>query len=279
MKRRFFFIVLFLALLILCSQAYADTNYKSRNGIDSIKITKITPRSLSHLLKPVNMPVHLELDYKLKTAKKGKVVVYFYKIYKKGITKKMEFKEITHLRKVYSVKKGRKIFLHVSDPVVIKANERVIQLYTAASLVNDKGKELAFSTSKNFISGTYKIFPDKKASSRDYLIRLGVKPETGSILKTEKTVKFEISLKYSLATRQIAYIDILFADVSELGTGRCWVSATVAVPKGSGKILLRPEVFFGKNFKGNNMGIGISYWLRPLKESMAYLKIIDYFLR
>lgn len=281
MKKKFTYIymLVFSFLILLSPQVLARTHSKSRNGIDKIEIKRIAPRSRSYLLKPVNMPVHLNIEYNLKSQKKAKIVIYFYKLLRRGISPRMYPVEMTKLRKVFTIKKGKGSMVYVSKPVKIGLDEKVVELYTATSLVNIRGKELAFSTSKNIIGGSYRIFPENKNPDGNYIKKIGVSPPIGTDIKTGNTVKFEIALNYSLKAKPFAYIDILFTDVASLGTGRCWDSATIAVPKGRGKIILKPEVYVNKNLSGTNLALGIVYWLKPLKNSKSYLRIKDYFLR
>ncbi|MCD4784209.1 MAG: hypothetical protein K8T10_10350 [Candidatus Eremiobacteraeota bacterium] len=281
MKKKFIYIcMLILSLIFLLSpQILARTHSKSRNGIDKIEIKRITPRSRSYLLKPVNMPVHMKIEYNLKSKKKAKIVIYFYKFIQKGISPGMFPVEMTNLRKVITIDKGKGSMVYISKPVKIGLDEKVIELYTATSLVDMRGKELAFSTSKNMVGGSYRIFPENKQPDGNYIRKIGVSPPIGTDIKTGNTAKFEISLNYSLKAKPFAFIDILFTDVASLGTGRCWDSATIAVPKGRGKIILKPEVYVNKNLSGTNLGLGIIYWLKPLSNSENYLRIKDYFLR
>jgi len=279
MKKKLLYILVFLFIILLSPQIFARTHSKSRNGIDEIKIVRITPRSRSYLLKPVNMPVHLKIEYKLKSRKKAKIVIYFYKLTRRGVSSRMHPVEIKKLRKVFTIKEGTGSMVFVSDPVQIGLDEKVVELYTATSLVGMRGKELAFSTSKNIIAGSYRIFLEDKQPDGDYIKEIGVSPSRGADIKTGGMAKFEISLHYSLQAKPFAFIDVLFTDVASLGTGRCWDSATVAVPKGRGKIILKPEVFVNKNLSGTNLALGIVYWLKPLSNSKNYLRIKDYFLR
>ena len=279
MKKLHFCFLLLILVFSLTMNSFAGVNSKSRNKIDSIKITKITPRSLSCLLKPVNMPVNLEILYNLKSSEKGKVVIYFYKVYRKGIAKKLDIKEIKQLRQVYEVKKGEKSISYSSKPIKIGKDEKIYELYTATSLVDEKNKEVAFSTSKNIISGTYEIVPGKKTPTKDFIRQIAIKPGIGSQLVTGKTTDFQITLQYSLKSKPMAFVVVTFADVSELGTGLCWHSSTFSVPRGQGKLIIKPRVFLAKNLSQKNMGIGISYWLNPLKNSITLLRVVDYFLR
>lgn len=278
MKKNILWLIL-LIVLISVSSSFAGVNSKSRNGQDTITITKITPRSLSYLLKPVNMPINLEVLYDLKTGEKGKVVIYFYKVYRKGISTKLDIVEIKELRKVFNVSRGKKNLSFISSPLKIGKDEKIYEIYTAASLMDMKNKEQAFSTSKNFVAGTYEIIPGKDAPDRDSLQEIGIKPRTGTTITTGKTTDFQIAMKYSLRTKSQAYIVVIFSDISEMGTGLCWHSSTFTVPKGQGKLVIKPSVYFSKNLSGKNMGVGISYWLDPLQNSLTLLRFVDYFLK
>ena len=279
MRKNCFVFLVLLLVFMLTSPLFADVNTKSRNGQDSIVITKITPRSLSSLLKPVNMPVNMEVQYNLKTADKGKVVICFYKVYRKGISKNLDIVEIKDMRKVFSVAKGQKSISYISLPLKIAKDEKIYTVYTAASLLDQKNKEQAFSTSKNFIAGTYEIIPGKDAPTRDLIQEIGIKPRTGTSITAGQTTDFQISMKYSLKTKSMAYVVVTFSDISEMGTGLCWHSSTFTVPRGQGKLVIKPSVYFPKSLSGKNMGVGISYWLDPLKNSLALLRFVDYFLK
>ncbi len=279
MKKHYFLWLILLLVFVVTCPSFAGVNTKSRNGQDTITISKITPRSFSCLLKPVNMPVNLEVLYDLKTTDKGKVVIYFYKVYRKGISKKLDIVEIKELRKVFVIKKGQSSISYVSPPLKIAKDEKIYEIYTAASLVDDKNKEQAFSTSKNFIAGTYEIIPGKEAPDKDTIQEIGIKPRTGTNITAGQITDFQISLKYSLKTAPLAYIVVTFSDISEMGTGLCWHSSTITVPRGQGKLVVKPSVYFSKNLAGKNMGVGISYWIDPLKNSLSLLRFVDYFLK
>jgi hypothetical protein len=276
------------ALLILMAVSVFSTGYceskeqvhtVTKNGIDKIEITKITPRSLAYLPKPVKIPFYMEIKYNLKSLADAKIVVHFYRMNNKGGAKNTNLGEINKLRKTYNVKKGANLFVHISDNVEVGENEKVTDIYTVVSLVNSKGQELAFSSSKNVVAGTYKIYPEKRAAENDKLTYLNVTPKKRSEIKSGSINKFQIDLEYSLKSRKIGFIDILFMDVADLGTARCSSAATVVVPPGRGKISINPEILIGPDLAGKNMGIGIIYWLDPLRTSWNYLKISDYFVK
>ncbi|MCE1248536.1 MAG: hypothetical protein LWY06_18010 [Firmicutes bacterium] len=281
-----FFCLLVLSVLMaaaMISSGYCkDTELVrsvTKNHIDSVEITKITPRSLAYLPKPVKIPYVMEIKYALKSLPDAKLVVHFYRTNSGEKVKSLSLGEINKLRKTYNVKKGSNVFLHVSDPVEVGLDEKIKEVYAVVSLVNSKGQELAFSSSKNIIAGSFKIYPDKRAAENDKITYLNVTPKKRSEIKSNQVSKFEIDMEYSLKSRKIGYIDFLFMDVADLGTGRCWSAATIAVPPGRGKISVSPEIFFSSNLSGRNMGIGIIYWLDPLRTSWNYLKISDYFIK
>lgn len=279
MRKNNFLLMVLLLLFVLTSASFAQVNTKSRNGQDSVEITKITPRSLSSLLKPVNMPINLEVLYDLKTAGKGKVVICFYKVYRKGISKNLDIVEIKEMRKVFTISKGKANISYISIPLKIAKDEKIYTVYTVASLLDSKNKEQAFSTSKNMVAGTFEIIPGKGAPERDAIQEIGIKPRTGSSITAGQTTDFQISMKYSLKTKEMAYVVVTFSDISEMGTGLCWHSSTFTVPRGQGKLVIKPTVYFAKNLSGKNMGVGISLWLDPLKNSLALLRFVDYFLK
>lgn len=276
MRRRFLLWVVIFAILTI--SANAQVKVASRNKIDFIKITKITPRSLSFLPKPINMPIHLEVEYDLKSQKTGKVVITVYKV---QIDKKnrVSLHRMSGLTKVFKVNRGRRTIRHVTPPVRISKRDDATILLTVASLLDKHGNEVAFSSSKNIISGTYKIFLSNKKPTRDFIRRISISPPTGSDISTGKLTKFSLILQYSLKSRPVAYIDVLFTDISELGTGRCWKVVTVAVPKSVGKVKINPVIEFNNSLAGRNMGIDIFYWLDPLKAAYENLRVVEYFLK
>lgn len=279
MKKPFFFIVVIICLLTASMPVFAQAKSESRNQQDTIRITKIAPRGLSFLPKPVNMPFHMEIEYDLKTQDTGNVAVYFFKVTRRGAAGALKMEEVPGLKKVYPVKKGKASITHISSNITVAEKDPVVEIYAVTSLVDSKGKELAFSTSKNIINGTYRIIQDKNSPERNSIRQLGVVPRPGTEIQTGRTTPFDIQLQYSLQSQELAFIDILFMDRADLGTGLCWNSATITIPKGTGKLIIRPEIYLDSNFSGHNMGIGIVYWLNPLRNSQFYLKIVDYFIK
>jgi len=258
--------------LIIGHPVFAQTKSVSRNRVDSIKITRITPRTLTQLLKPVNMPINMEIEYNLRSEKTGKVVITAYK-FKAG-----RLDEVSDLRRVYRVNKGKKTIRHTTPILKIPKKDNTIFVYVVASLVGSRGKELAFSSSKEIVSGSYKIFESNSKPTGNYIRLISISPKTGSDIKTETPTEFDIVLNYSVRRVDIAYVTVVFCRPAELGTGRNWKSATVAVPGGKGKIRLKPLVNFPKNLAGKNMAMSITLWLEPLKGSEDYIWIRDYFL-
>ena len=116
-------------------------------------------------------------------------------------------------------------------------------LFIVASLTGPKGRELAFSSSKNFVAGTFKVFPNNKKPTRDYVRRIDIQPRPNSDIDTGKAVTFHLILDYAVASKEIGYVDVLFQNMADLGTARALKVVTLAVPKGQGKISLKPVSF------------------------------------
>lgn len=279
MRKRLILIAALLIFALAICPAFGQAKSKSRNNQDEVAIKKITPRGMAYLLKPVDLPISLEAEYNLKTQKTGKLVVYFFKVISSAKSGEMKLEEIKSMKKVYPVKKGTGVINHVSKSLKIGINEKAVQVYTVISLVDNKGKELAFSTSKNFVQGTYRVIPEKKNPDGDYIREISVTPKRNSEIPVNKISAFDIQVQYSLKSKSMAYIDVNFSSRADMGTGRAWNTATFAVPKGAGKVIIKPEIFFRKDLAQKNMGIGIIYWLNPLVSSQDYIRIVDYFLR
>lgn len=278
MKKRTLLIILLLILALTLPAAaqaggQAGIKSKSRTKMDFVKITRITPRTFSHLLKPVKMPVHLEVEYELKSKPAGKLVFKCFRYTKGG-----KIAEIKALKKSVPVKKGKETKRMVTKPLVLPPNDDTLYVYMVASLVSNK-KELAFSSSKNFIAGSYRLYPEKGAPERDFIRRIGIQPRIGSDVDTNKATTFNITLNYSIMSKKYGYVDVLFQDLTDLGTPKAWKIATIAIPKGKGKISLKPSMFFENALAGKNMGITILLWLKPIDNTADAIRISEYFLR
>jgi hypothetical protein len=259
--------------------AAASVKSKSRNKIDNIEIRKITPRTFSHLLKPVNMPMHMELGYELKSEEKGKIIVKVFKYSGKG-KMKGTLTEAKNFIKTVEVKKGKSSTYVITPFFVLPENDDCVEIFVVASLVGSKGQELAFSSSKNFISGSFKVFPGKDKPTRDFVRRIGIQPRINTDIETNATTNFNIILNYSVMSRQQAYVELIFQDMADIGTNKgAWRIATVSLPKGTGKVSLQPSLFFENDLAGRNMGISILLWTNPLERSQDALKISEYFLK
>ena len=63
--KKFRCLLIILAILTLTPCSFAQVKNKSVSGKDYVKIVKITPRTLSYLLKPINYKIHAEVDFNL----------------------------------------------------------------------------------------------------------------------------------------------------------------------------------------------------------------------
>ncbi len=263
-----------LTILAIAPWAYPQVKNVSNNEKDTVKITKITPRTLSHLLKPINYQVTAEVDYNLATQTEGKIVFQVIMVNSKG-----EASELTSSRKIYPITGGSGVKQVSSGPVQFKTEDDVTMLFMVASLTGPRGRELAFSSSKNFVAGTFKIFPDNRKATRDFIRRIDIQPRPNSDIITGKSSDFHIILDYGIQSEEIGYVDVLFQKMSDVGTAQALKMVTLAVPRGQGKISLKPVLFFEDNLAGNNIGITIFLWTEPLKAAADVIRINEYFLK
>ena len=250
------------------SSGSAHNTGGSHNGIDPVAISKITPRTSACVPVKSTFPISLSVSAELKTSKSGAVKIGAFLWSPGGGAGKGAYKKgLTPLCKAVTkpVKNGKNAIdlslPPVTMPADIKPNTQVV---TVVSLQNEKGKEVAWNSSYNFIRGEMILTKTSRTSPRDVITVLSYSPKAGD-LAVGTSHQFTYKFQYSLKSRDYAFVNFELGDAKNDLTVGPWHCAAIPVPKGSGIVkFVSDPYFFPYALKFLAMRLSVHYRVKPL---------------
>lgn len=250
------------------AQSSFSATDKSHTGVDSVSISKITPRTSADVPQNCQFPVVLLADYKLSSSAQGFIKARAFIWSKDHKDKKIGYKKglkpISAVMQA-AVKKGSGS-VKVSFPPLampVKADSQT-QLVIVASLQDSKQKELAWGSSYNFVRGTLSMAKTADKSPRTAITVLDFTPKVG-VITIGKAQEFAYKFQYSLKDQDYAFVNFELKNAMDDYATSPWYCAVVPVPKGAGIVkYVSGRYFFPYMYKLYKMRLGVHYRTEPL---------------
>ncbi|MHC9542870.1 MAG: hypothetical protein AB9903_25435 [Vulcanimicrobiota bacterium] len=235
----------------------------SKTGKDSLSITAVTPGSETYIVTPSRFCYRAHLLYSLKSRERASIVLKVYRLPQGGQ------KETLASSQKMPVVNGSNTLLMSSDELDIRTapskDEKILFL---ASMIDDEGKEMAFSSSVNFLTGSLADMQKGAAASRDYIQILSVAPQPGMILPPGAKSRFDFKIAYNICKSTDGFALLWFCTMKDMEQKSCLREYYVPVPQGKGILTIRlPVLTLPAARRGEVLGIIVNF--RPSYEGRS----------
>ncbi|MGM9999472.1 MAG: hypothetical protein ACI38Q_08835 [Candidatus Bruticola sp.] len=240
---------------------------KSHTGVDSVSISKVTPRTSADVPQNCQLPVVLLADYQLQSSSSGLIKTRAF-IWspkdKSGSGYKKGLRPISAVMQA-AVKKGSGSVKVAFPPLAmpVKADPQT-QLVIVSSLQNSAQKEVAWGSTYNFVRGSMMLAKTADKSPRSAITVLDFSPKVGT-LTVGKTQEFTYKFQYSLKDQDYGFVNFELKNAMDSFETSPWYCAAVPVPKGAGVVkYVSSKYFFPYMYKFYKMRLGVLYRTEPL---------------
>lgn len=249
--------------------AWADgLSSKSHTGVDSLVITKITPRTGADIPAPAELPFTMEVSYRLKSAPVAKVRVGVF-LWKPGLgagrvgAKKGLVPLCKITEKTLRNSQGKTVL--VTPPVKLaQASQSNTQVVVIVNMQNGNKKELCWASSYNFLRGSLVVRPASKGAGRDTITVMSCLPKVGN-LTAGKNYTFVVNFQYSLKSKKYGFVNFEWGDNARRGNLGPWYNVCVPVKSGTGVVkMVSGNYLFPSSWAEKKMNMEVFYRVAPL---------------
>lgn len=259
-------IFILLSGMFVTAPVYGATDTQSVNQKDTVFISKVTPRTGATIVPPGKFPFYLEVEYSLISLPRAYVEVGVYiKSQEKGSKSVLVTKP--HIQPVTTGKGALLVTTEIISIVPKRVNQ---ELLIVASLKNNSGDELAYSSSINVVAGERQVIKSGSESNADFVQVLSCSPPEESTLPVGEMMSFVFKINYGVMSRPYAFVNFEFSDSSQVGTGMAWYVIVVPLEKGKGILKVTVPMTLPENLVGHRMSIGIPFRVDPLGGTSSF---------
>lgn len=264
--------ILYILLHITVTFAFGATETVSKTGKDSIRINNIRPSTSAFVLSPARLTYSAQLQYSLSSYSQGSIVLNLYRLPETGTIEMLAppFKA--------TIRKGSgDRTLSLRDIPMDKPPGENERLLFVASLVAPDGREIAYSSSINYIIGTLMAEYEQKTEASDYIRIISVYPQPGSILPECIRSRFIVKLAFNINTPAHSCALIQFCNMAGRDTFDSLTEYHVSLPPGKGILTITiPSVVISQAKKNSVVGLLIKYYTSPFDKPSSTDKIWPY---
>lgn len=266
--------VLYLIIFFFFSSASVKvlSETVSKTGKDSVSISTVTPGSTTYIVTPSRFRYRATIDCTLKSRARASIVLNVFRLPMGGP------RETLASSKKMSVGKGSSRMLLSSDELFIRVapskDERILFL---VSMVDEEGKEMSFSSSVNYLTGSIVNTPKGDGAGRDCIQLLSVSPQPGTILPPGARSPFEFKIDYNVCSSTDGFALLWFCTMKNTKQRNCLREYFVPVPRGKGMLTIKlPVLTLPAAKKGEVLGIIIPFHISHEGDSISTDRIWPY---
>lgn len=252
--------------------AFGASETVSKTGKDSIRISAILPSTSAYVLSPAKLTYSAKLQYSLTSYNQGTIVLNLYRLPETGA---IEILAPPYKTPVPGGNGARMLCLQ--DILIDKAPRENEKLFFVASLVSPDGKEIAYSSSVNYLIGTLTEEYEQKTATNDYIQVISVQPQPGSILPECIRSRFIVKLVFNTKTSAHSYALIQFCTMTGLDSFDNLREYYIPLPSDRGILTITiPNVVISQAKKDSVVGLLIKYYANPFDKPTSTDKVWPY---
>ncbi len=232
----------------------------SRTGKDFLSITTAVPGNGQYILTPSKFVYTLTVSYSLKTSKVGVLSMKVFRLPGGG-----RKEPLATSQKVQIIRGEGTATLQSTEIFVKPGAERAAggrdRLMIFASMASAEGKELAFSSSENILTGELFAEYINTVGGKDNVQLLSVQPPPGTLLQAGVNSPFDIKIAYNVVCVAPAYVLLSFNTVNNVKNQVHLRVYYMSVPRGRGVLMARlPLITLPAAKRGDTIGINVTFF-------------------
>jgi hypothetical protein len=229
-------------------------------GGDSIRITRVTPRTGADLPLPVVVPYHLEVTYTLNSSPRGALRAGVFE-WSPGWSRPRPLIEPVNR----PIEKGRGTLVLTTPPASISQKSASdSQVLAIVRLKGADDADLGYSLSYNFLAGQLLVREADRQRGYDEVKVLSLFPSPGG-LRVGQRYTFSYGLSYTVVRRDFAFLNMEVGSRQDLLKGTPYYSLVVPLPRGAGVARVKTrELTLPPSMLGQELWLDASLRVDPL---------------
>lgn len=263
---------LLLALFIITvSSAFGAGESYSKTKKDSVKILALSPQADSYVPAPSEFCYYVKAKYTLQSLDRAFLMMNVYSLPSKG------GKELLFSSEKIPVVRGSSTISLTSRLISLKSSDVTTKILFVISLLDSNGKEMAFSSSANLISGKLSVEKKSSVANSNYIQVLSVQPSPGAFLQTGIQGTFVFKFAYNIFSSKTGYALLRFSSMESLQSASPLREYFVPVPQGRGTLTVEiPELVLPSAKRGMVLGILIPFKASAGENDLSIDKVWPY---
>lgn len=211
--------------------SFGATETYSKTKKDHITIDVVSPQTNAWILIPSRFNYYIKASYTLQSRDHASITVNVFSL------PSQDKRKVLSTTKKITVPRGSSTIIFTSDEIALeKLPAKPEKLLVIISMLDDAGKEMAFSSSVNYLSGNLSVKEKDSTANSNYIQVLSVKPPPGSVLQAGAQNTFKLKLAYDLCDSATGFALLRFSSMQNLNSSQPFREYYIPISRGSGTI-------------------------------------------